>query len=66
MTKEGQQVSWHQVLRPAAGDAIEVPISSGDVGDIYVNIAFMREGRLYRAERRLVGPARRTRAARSR
>ena len=45
------------VLRPGAGDAIEVPIEAGDVGDIYVNIAFMREGRLYRAERRLSVPA---------
>ena len=44
VTKEGQHVTWHRVLRPAAGDAIEVPIDAGDVGDIYVNIAFMREG----------------------
>ena len=48
---------------PAAGDAIDVPIDSGDVGDIYVNIVFMREGRLYRAERRVVGARERSRAA---
>ncbi len=56
-TKEGQQVSWHRLLRPAASDAIEVPIEAADVGDIQVNITFMREGRLYRAERRLSVPA---------
>jgi alpha-2-macroglobulin len=56
VTKEGQQVSWHQVRRPAAGEPIEVPILDGDIGDIYVHIAIMREGRLYRAERRLVVP----------
>ena len=56
VTKEGQHVTWHQVLRPAAGDAIEVPIDAADVGDIYVHIAFMRDGRLHRAERRLVVP----------
>ena len=57
VTKEGQHVTWHAVARPNAGDAIDVPIESGDVGDIYVNVVFMREGRLYRAERRLSVPA---------
>jgi uncharacterized protein YfaS (alpha-2-macroglobulin family) len=56
VTKEGQQVTWHQVLRPAAGAPIEVPILDGDIGDIYVHVAIMREGRLYRAERRLAVP----------
>jgi hypothetical protein len=56
VTKEGQQVTWHQLLRPVAGEPIEVPIAEGDIGDIYVHIAIMREGRLYRAERRLVVP----------
>jgi hypothetical protein len=57
VTKEGQHVSWYRLLRPTAADAIEVPIEPGDVGDTYVNITYMREGRLYRAERRLVIPA---------
>ena len=57
VTKEGQHVSWHQVLRPAASDAIEVPVDASDVGDVYVNIAYLREGRLYRAERRIGVPA---------
>jgi uncharacterized protein YfaS (alpha-2-macroglobulin family) len=57
VTKEGQHVTWHRLLRPAATDAIDVPIEEGDVGDIYVHLAFMREGRLYRAERRLSVPA---------
>lgn len=56
VTKEGQQVAWHQVLRPAVGEPIEVPIHEDDIGDIYVHIAIMREGRLYRAERRLAVP----------
>jgi len=57
VTKEGQHVSWYRVLRPAAAEAIEVPVESGDVGDTYVNVTFMRDGRLYRAERRLGVPA---------
>lgn len=57
VTKEGQHVSWYRVLRPAATDAIDVPIGDGDVGDVYVSIAYLREGRLFRAERRLGVPA---------
>ena len=30
-----------------------MPIDEGDVGDVFVSIVYMREGRLYRAERRL-------------
>lgn len=57
VTKEGQHVSWHRVLRLSASDAIEVPVEPGDVGDVYVNVTFMRDGRLYRAERRIGVPA---------
>lgn len=53
VTKEGQHVSWYRVLRPTPTDSIEVPIEDGDVGDVFVGIAYLREGRLYRAERRL-------------
>jgi alpha-2-macroglobulin len=56
-TKEGQHVSWHRVLRLNAADPIEVPIDPGDVGDVYVSLAYMRDGRLYRADRRLAVPA---------
>jgi len=56
-TKEGQHVSWHRVLRLTASEAIEIPISEGDVGDVYVNLVYMRDGRLFRAERRLSVPA---------
>jgi uncharacterized protein YfaS (alpha-2-macroglobulin family) len=61
VTKEGQQVTWHRLMRPAVTDAIEVPIEAGDIGDMYVHIAFMRDGRLFRAERRIsVPPQQRT------
>jgi uncharacterized protein YfaS (alpha-2-macroglobulin family) len=53
VSKEGQHVSWFRLLRPSATDSIQVPIDDGDVGDVFVNIAYLREGRLYRAERRL-------------
>jgi hypothetical protein len=57
VTKEGQHVSWYRVLRPSATESIEVPIEDGDVGDVFVSIAYLRDGRLNRAERRLGVPA---------
>lgn len=57
VTKEGQHVSWYRVLRPTATDTLQVPIDEGDVGDVFVNIVYVREGRLFRAERRLGVPA---------
>ena len=53
VTKEGQHVSWFRLLRPEPGDSIQVPIDEGDVGDVFATVVYMREGRLYRAERRL-------------
>ena len=57
MTKEGQHVSWFRLLRPTATESIEVPIDEGDVGDVFVSIAYLRDGRLNRAERRIGVPA---------
>ncbi|MGE0863775.1 MAG: alpha-2-macroglobulin [Vicinamibacterales bacterium] len=57
VTKEGQHVSWFRLMRPTATESIEVPIEEGDVGDVFVSIAFLRDGRLNRAERRLGVPA---------
>jgi alpha-2-macroglobulin len=56
VTKEARQVGWRKVMRPAS-PTFEVPIGEGDVGDVYVNLAFLRDDRLYRAEKRLSVPA---------
>jgi alpha-2-macroglobulin len=56
VTKEARRVSWRQVVRPAAA-VIDVPIAEGDLGDTYVNVAFLKDDRLYRAETRIRVPA---------
>ena len=56
LTKEGQRVSWHQVVRPTVAGAFEIPMTDGDIGDVYVNVVLLRDGRLLQAERRLVVP----------
>ncbi len=56
VTKEARRVDWSAVMRQAPS-VVEVPIGDGDIGDIYVNLAFLKGDRLYRAEKRLKVPA---------
>jgi uncharacterized protein YfaS (alpha-2-macroglobulin family) len=56
VTKEAQTISWHEVKHVKGGDAIDVPITDADVGDTWVNIIFVKNDRVYRAERRLRVP----------
>ena len=56
LTKEGQHVSWHRVVRPTVAGAFEIPIAEGDIGDVYVHVTLLRDGRLLQAERRLSVP----------
>ncbi len=58
VTKEGQQVSWRQVVRPSPGDAtVTVPITDADIGDTWVNVAFLADDQMYLAEKRVRVPA---------
>jgi uncharacterized protein YfaS (alpha-2-macroglobulin family) len=57
VTKENQQVSWHAVVQARGNTAIDVPVTDADIGDTWVNIAFLRNDRLFRAEKRVSVPA---------
>jgi uncharacterized protein YfaS (alpha-2-macroglobulin family) len=56
VTKEAQTIAWHQVSVVKAGQPVEVPITEADIGDTWVNIAFIKNDRLYRAEKRVRVP----------
>ena len=56
LTKEGQHVSQASVVRSRENEVIEVPIVDGDVGGTYVNVVFLKDDRVYRAEHRLNVP----------
>jgi alpha-2-macroglobulin len=56
VTKEAQTIAWHQVMRVKAGQPVEVPITDADIGDTWINIAFIKNDRLYRAEKRVRVP----------
>jgi alpha-2-macroglobulin len=59
ITKENQVVSYYRVdrTRASASDSFEVPITPDDIGDTYVNLAFITNDRLFRAEKRVAVPA---------
>ncbi len=57
VTKEAQDVSWHRVQHLRSNETIEVPVSTDDIGDTWVNLVFLSGNRVYRAERRVKVPA---------
>ena len=57
VTKEAQDVSWHQVVHARSNETLEVPITADDIGDTWVNIAFLSKDKLFRAEHRVKVPA---------
>ena len=56
LTKEAQHVTYHEVIETRDNQVVEVPITEDDVGGTYVNVVFIKDDRLYRAERRLEVP----------
>jgi alpha-2-macroglobulin len=57
VTKEAQDVSWHQVTHAKTNETVDVPIGPEDIGDTWVNVAFLSKDKLYRAERKIKVPA---------
>jgi uncharacterized protein YfaS (alpha-2-macroglobulin family) len=56
ITKEHAVTGWHAVQGVGPGGTIQVPITGEDVGDVWVNVAFVRDDNLYVAERRVRVP----------
>ncbi len=57
VTKEGQSVTYYRVAQADGDGAFDVPVTDADIGDTYVNIVFLKDDRLYRAEKRIKVPA---------
>jgi hypothetical protein len=56
VTKEHAVTAWHAVRRVSPGGTVDVPITADDVGDAWVNVAFVHDDDLYLAERRVKVP----------
>jgi hypothetical protein len=57
VTKEGRQITYHRVAAADSGNGVDVPITADDIGDTYVNVVYLKDDRLYRAEKRVRVPA---------
>jgi hypothetical protein len=53
VTKETRAITYHQLMRLTPGQTLDVPVSEADIGGTYVNIAFLKDDRFYRAEKRV-------------
>ena len=50
VTKEAQDVSWHQVMHAKSNETVEVPITGDYIGDTWINVAFLSKDKLFRAD----------------
>ena len=50
-------MSWNQVTNAKSNETVEVPITGDDIGDTWINVAFLSKDKLFRAERRIKVPA---------
>jgi alpha-2-macroglobulin len=57
VTKEGKSISYYKVGPAASDGGFEVPIAEQDLGDVFVNVVYVKGDRLFRAEKRLKVPA---------
>lgn len=53
VTKEGRTITWHRVSRLPTGALLEVPIEEQDLGNTWINMVFLKDDRVYQAERRV-------------
>lgn len=56
VTKEYTATTWHAVRRIDAGQTLDVPVTADDVGDVWVNVAFIKDDGLFMAEKKLKVP----------
>lgn len=56
VTKEYASTLWHEVRRLEVGQTLDVPIGDADIGDVWVNVAFVSGDALFVAEKRVRVP----------
>lgn len=56
MTKEARTLTWYDVRRPAADGVFEVPVTTTDIGDTWVNLLYVKDDKVYYAEKQIRVP----------
>ncbi len=56
VTKEARTLTWFDVRQPVADGVFEVPVADTDIGDTWVNLLYVKDDRVYYAEKKLRVP----------
>ncbi len=57
VTKEARTLTWFDLRQPAGDGVYDVPVTATDVGDTWVNLLYVKDDRVYYAEKKLRVPA---------
>jgi uncharacterized protein YfaS (alpha-2-macroglobulin family) len=57
VTKEARTLTWYDLRQPTADGVFDVPVAEGDVGDTWVNLLYLKDDKVYYAEKKLRVPA---------
>ncbi|MCC6164474.1 MAG: hypothetical protein IT182_14080 [Acidobacteria bacterium] len=56
LTKEARTLTWYDVRQPTTDGVFDVPVTDADIGDTWVNLLYLRDDRVYYAEKKLRVP----------
>ena len=57
VTKEARTLTWYDLRQPTTDGVFEVPVSDSDLGDTWVHLLYVKDDRIYVAEKKLRVPA---------
>ncbi len=57
LSKEARTLTWYDLRQPTRDGVFDVPVSEADLGDTWVHLLYLKEDRVYYAERKLRVPA---------
>ena len=56
LTKEARTLTWYDVRQPSSDGTFDVPVTDGDLGDTWVNLLYLKDDKVYYAEKKLRVP----------
>lgn len=57
LTKEARTLTWYDVRQPTADGVFDVPVTGDDLGDTWVHLLYVKDDKVFYAEKKLKVPA---------
>ncbi|WP_157899252.1 alpha-2-macroglobulin family protein [Luteitalea pratensis] len=57
LTKEARTLTWYDLRQPSSDGTFDVPVTDGDLGDTWVNLLYLKDDKVYYAEKKVRVPA---------